>query len=312
MLLIYPRLEGVFISGNPLTLQWSIGVAPPPTSFGLLDPFLGLLFSPPQGIANSHNKYETDGSAMKGDSYLFNGDAGSVQIEYFKGFLNLKKSSIDDYSSPDLWMQHRANRFEHSIANNPIFYWGPFSGVIVGEAGICFPPIAFKNHSAEHPEGVLTRDILFNFYSVRENPTTKELVFTRGRERIPDNWYRQPTDSLTIARFLLCIAKVIAFYPRAANVGGNTGKVNTFTPVDLGDLTGGVYNSKDLLDPQKLSCFFFRVSQSVTPDIFKKLGTLVTDGVLKQLTDSIFGPGTFGCPTMTINQSTLTQFPGAK
>lgn len=128
----------MIISGNPLTLEWSIGGPPP--SGGLLGPIGDLIFGRPLGLSNSHNKYETDASAMKGDALLFNGDADSLRLEYFKGFLNLKTSPEDDYSSHDLWMQHRVNRFEHSISHNPLFFYGPFAGIIVGQAGIFFPP----------------------------------------------------------------------------------------------------------------------------------------------------------------------------
>jgi len=248
---------------------------------------------------------------MKGDALLFNGDADSLRLEYFEDFLDLKTSPEDDYSSLDLWMQHRVNRFEHSISSNPLFFYGPFAGVIVGEAGIFFPEV-FKNHSYERPDGVLTKKILYNFYSVRENQKTGELVYTKGHERIPDNWYRQPTNRLSTPRFLLLIINFLQFYPRAGSIGGNTGKVNTFTPLDLGNLTGGLLNSLELLDPQKLSCFILRLLQSLTPDILNKVAMLVGSGLLQQLIDGLLGTGTFGCPMITIDQKLLKQYPSAK
>lgn len=158
----------------------------------------------------------------------------------------------------------------------------------------------------------MTKETLFNFYSVRENPKTGELVYTKGHERIPDKWYRQPTNRLSGPRFLLLIIKLIKFYPRAGNIGGNTGRVNTFTPLDLGDLTGGLLNSLELLDPQKLSCFILRLLQSFTPDILSKVAMLVGNGILQQLIDGLLGTGTFGCPIITIDQELLKQYPGAK
>jgi hypothetical protein len=47
----------------------------------------------------------------------------------------------------------------------------------------------------------------------------------------------------------------------------NTGKVNTFTGVDLGNLTGGVFNLPTLLEGNNLGCFIFQLSAQAKPDI---------------------------------------------
>ena len=52
-------------------------------------------------------------------------------------------------------------------------------------------------------------------------------------------------------------------YPHAAIIGANTGKVNTFTPVDIGNLTGGVFKANDLLDPKSCLAFFFFSSGTI-------------------------------------------------
>ena len=82
------------------------------------------------------------------------------------------------------------------------------------------------------------------------------MVYTPGHEHIPENWYHQPTNRFSSLRFMSLLVKLFSVYPRAAIIGGNTGKVNTFTPIDIEDLTGGVFKSNDLLDPEKLSCLF--------------------------------------------------------
>ncbi len=47
----------------------------------------------------------------------------------------------------------------------------------------------------------------------------------------------------------------MAAEPRTLNIGGNTAGVNTFAGLDIGDLTGGVYNSMNLLNGDNFICF---------------------------------------------------------
>ena len=48
-------------------------------------------------------------------------------------------------------------------------------------------------------------------------------------------------------------------------MGGNTGTVNSFAGVDLGDITGGFITAADeLQDPTKLGCF---ISQAIQADV---------------------------------------------
>lgn len=53
--------------------------------------------------------------------------------------------------------------------------------------------------------------------------------------------------------------------PEAVSVGGNMGTVNSYTAVDLGDITGGAYHTKDLLDPKKAVCFFYQLTLAIIP-----------------------------------------------
>ncbi|KAJ9091411.1 hypothetical protein QFC19_009121 [Naganishia cerealis] len=66
------------IDGDPVSLTWSIG--------GEQSTLLGLtgLFSKPQGLSGSHNKYESDSSPTRGDSYTHNGDVDSLQLDMFQ------------------------------------------------------------------------------------------------------------------------------------------------------------------------------------------------------------------------------------
>lgn len=49
-----------------------------------------------------------------------------------------------------------AKRFDESVATNPNFYFGPFTGAIARNAGYLFIGRLFANHTSEHPEGILS------------------------------------------------------------------------------------------------------------------------------------------------------------
>jgi hypothetical protein len=64
------------------------------------------------------------------------------------------------------------------------------------------------------------------------------------------------------------------------NIGGNTGKVNSFSGVDMGDLTGGVFNTAMLLKGDNLESFVMQIIIAAAPDV---LGSQFID-VTKALT----------------------------
>ena len=65
------------------------------------------------------------------------------------------------------------------------------------------------------------------------------------------------------------LVQMVAVVPEAISVGGNTGQVNTFTGVDLGDITGGAYRTSDLTNPTKFVCFFYQLTVAIVPDFLR-------------------------------------------
>ncbi|EAT76897.2 hypothetical protein SNOG_15802 [Parastagonospora nodorum SN15] len=97
-----------------------------------------------------------------------------------------------------------------------------------------------------------------------------------------------------------------------AVIGGNTGEPNTFTGVNIADLTGGVFNAATLLEGNNAMCFAFQAVHSAAPDILKGLlGNVVL--AVSKLTDAL-DPilAQLGCPQMAkYDKSLLAKFPGA-
>lgn len=108
---------------------------------------------------------------------------------------------------------------------------------------------------------------LMSWFSYTGDPQG-DLTYKYGYERIPGPVFykRHPTQQWTLADIVAAVAQQAAAYPATSAVGGNTGKVNSFAGVDVGDLTGGAFNSyAELSDPANLGCFLSQNIQAEAP-----------------------------------------------
>lgn len=167
------------------------------------------------------------------------------------------------------------------------------------------------NHTAANPEGILNQDVLKSFFAITgDGPGS--FKHHPGQERIPENWYRRAFgDEYTIPYFNSDVLSFASQYPEILSVGGNTGTTNSFTGVNIGDLTGGVFNSQTLLEGNNLQCFAYQALQQGSPDILKGLFSDITKP-LSMLTDQINSIiGGLGCPQLQkIDMSQFKKFPG--
>jgi hypothetical protein len=101
-------------------------------------------------------------------------------------------------------------------------------------------------------------------------------------------------------------------YPELIRIGGNTGEPNTFTGVDVDDLTGNIFNAATLLEGHNSMCFAFQAASEAAPDI---LGGLVGNVLLavQKLTNALEPVlQILNCPEITKYDATLFKaFPGA-
>jgi hypothetical protein len=205
----------------------------------------------------------------------------------------------------------RASRFQQSIDNNPYFFNGPFSGVAVQPAAYTFIYRFMSNKSAEYPEGYLDADVLKSFFSVIGEPGN--FTWTEGYERIPDNWYKRAIgDEYSIPYFQVDLVAAAAEYPQFLDVGGNTGKTNTFTGVDFQNLTGGVYNLQTLGQDDNALCFAYQFAQQAAPDILKGSFSSITTPLAK-LNSALAGVfSELSCPQLeSIDTSQFKNYPGS-
>jgi hypothetical protein len=96
------------------------------------------------------------------------------------------------------------------------------------------------------------------------------LEYKRGHERIPENWYKIPVD-YSLVSLNLDLISWISKYPVLASIGGNTGTVDSFTGVNISDVTGGLLNAASLLEGNNLLCFVFQIVKTFSPDSLSPL-----------------------------------------
>jgi len=166
------------------------------------------------------------------------------------------------------------------------------------------------NKSAEHPEGILNQDVLKSFFAITGDESN--FVHNPGQERIPENWYKRAIgDEYTIPYFNTDLLSFASQYPEILSVGGNTGTTNSFTGVNIGDLTGGVFNTQTLLEGNNLQCFAYQALQQGSPDILRGLFSDITKplGMLNDQINSIVGG--LSCPQLkSIDMSQFKKLPG--
>ncbi|KAF2849730.1 Cloroperoxidase [Plenodomus tracheiphilus IPT5] len=261
-------------------LNWSIGGTPSLAQGGVTGQ-LG------NGLSGSHNKYEGDASPTRPDLYEADNNYRTVAAQ----FQQLIDASPGGVVTLDSLTAFRSQRFDTQIKNNPEFFNGPFTGVLVQPA------------AAEFPAGRLDYATIQSWFGI--NGQSGSYTAAQGGERIPENWYRRALEyPYETTYFLADLVNAAALHPKFLDVGGNTGTTNSFTGVDVSDLTGGVFNTGSLLQGNNLACYVYQLSAQAKPDILL--------GALNGLTSAIGNViGALGCPRLqTIDANLLKQFPG--
>jgi hypothetical protein len=248
----------------------------------------------------------------QGDAYMHDGFVGAFEMHRWERLYGLAAS--EGGLTHDKVASQAFYTAQFSIENNPYYFSNPFSGLVAPDAHN-FVVNFMSNRSAENMGGILDGETLKSFFAVTGEPGN--FVHNPGMERIPYNWYKRPTSQPMNTVDTNVDTVVNNFmYPGIIRIGGNTGTVNSFTGVDLGNLTGGVFNAETLLEGNNLSCFFLQATQAGLSDALFPLIQPV--GQLLDLLSKNLGPQIEGlnCPQLAeFNNEAFTammsQFPGA-
>ncbi|KAH7141990.1 hypothetical protein EDB81DRAFT_723228 [Dactylonectria macrodidyma] len=241
---------------------------------------LGGLLGTPRGLVGTHPLFEVDGSPTRGDLYDPVGDNNNMNMSYFMDLYNLQKDAEDPNYSMEVLFEHNKNRWYQTIATNPFAWFGPASGWLVRASPYSFTARLVANRSAEYPdEGRLDKEGLKSFFSVYG--PEDDMTYVVGHERIPENLYRRHYTDYGVAALALDI--VTHSHPEVLSIGGNTNGVNTFTGIDIHDLSGGILNGKNLLQGNNLVCFALNAIKTVSPNSLSSLYA-----TLSSVTDLVF------------------------
>ncbi|KAF8209703.1 Chloroperoxidase [Mycena galopus ATCC 62051] len=284
-------------------------LAPPdfPLSIGEMPPagIVGGILAPPSGLTNTHNQFEIDASVTRCDLYEC-GDAHTLQVPLLQTVLDMYTADPDPAHKEAIIETHHANSINHSIANNPYFFFGPIE-LVIGSGAPLLIPALFANHSAEFPDGYISTDALMSIYGGHRYPNGT-LYWTRGTERIPENFYRTP--GWDAEDFVPYFVDMWTKYPQTFILGGNTGTVNSFVPLDVANFTNGVYNAEMLLQGNNLACFLYQTTQLLVPSQLAnaELFVQVALGIISSIG---FNIAQLACPQLeTVKLEQLDQYPG--
>lgn len=153
------------------------------------------------------------------------------------------------------------------------------------------------NHSTEFPAGRLSQQNLKDWFSM--TGTYPNFTYTPGHEKIPDNWYRRAFgDEYTIPFFFEDVFGMAEANPQFLDIGGNTGTTNSFTGIDIEDVTGGLLNAKTFAQGNNAACYAFQLLLQAGPDSLEGPAELLT-AALSKLTTSIGGAmAALDCPDL--------------
>ncbi|UZJ55931.1 hypothetical protein CBS101457_005251 [Exobasidium rhododendri] len=317
----------VVFNGNILDGTWSIGGPDSSTGLGSLT---NVLLGEPSGI-NAHNIYEGDASIVRQDYYApgANHDNVLVHLPYFQDLLDLGNNDQtlgkDVYNS-EVLLQHKSNRWHQSVETNPLFFNSAFGGLVVTTAAERFVAEFAANNTVDETTGLnriyLDEQNLLAFFSVVRN-ADNSLTYTPGHERLITSWKRRPlAATFGLDDIALTLLHAASIDPSLISVGGNAGKVNTFTGLDAGNLTGGAFNTAQLLqDPQAFACYLYQIGiEELVPTqlnlLYKETGQ-VLNFISENLTKPWQSFATAGNnPCDTFNGATnitaaYDQFPGS-
>ena len=108
------------------------------------------------------------------------------------------------------------------------------------------------------------------FFSISGRP--RNFQWTGDYIKITNSWYeRAIANECTISKFSSGLPAAALVHRQYLNIEPNTGKPNTFTGVDVEDVTGGAYNLTTLLEGNNVICFVYQNAQQVILDILKEL-----------------------------------------
>ncbi|TKA25221.1 hypothetical protein B0A50_05919 [Salinomyces thailandicus] len=228
---------------------------------------------------DGHNKFEADTSLTRndfftggGDNYNFNGTLFGYMADACDG--NFNRENLGKY---------REQRYLQSRAENPNFYFGPFSLLLFGAASFLYElmPSGTRNYAPD----LYTISSFFGAVQQDDGSWT----FGEG-EKIPDNWTNrvEPYSNSDVTR------EIVTMYLVAPVLfGGSTGP-NTFNAIDFESIQDGTLNVG--VNPADTSCLLYQLATERVPSYLNSVVTPTVEALsfVASKLDPMFE--NLGCP----------------
>ncbi|KAJ7824560.1 hypothetical protein B0H13DRAFT_1919084 [Mycena leptocephala] len=251
---------------------------------------------PPPGLSGTHNQFESDSSPTRCNYYQCNGDNHNAKPEYFQDIVDILATKPAPSQKMEVIFQHRVRRFDQSVQEDAYFWYGPLEMVVSCVVHFIIPRV-MSNYSNEHPDGLLSPDVLKSIYGMHSDPDGN-LQYIRGTEQIPSSFYRRPDPYFGITSVVSDLVALGAYDLRMLVVGGNVNGPNTFVPLNLTNFSHGVYSTSTLLEEDNL----------LVPGHYEPLVTGLVAQLVETLGQELL---TLTCPRQaTFDLSLLEKYPG--
>lgn len=228
---------------------------------------------------DGHNKFEADTSLTRNDYFTHGGDNFNMNATLFSmmtdttgGLYNLENLAV-----------YRKQRYDQSQAENPNFYFGPFSLLLFGAASFLYELMP------SGPDYIPDVPTISSFFGAEQ--VNGEWTFN-GEEKIPENW----TNRLTPYSITDVGNQILSMYLlNPVQFGGNTAD-GVFDVIDFSNLiSNGTIDAG--LDPKVTSCLLYQLATERVPSYLNSIVTPTVEA-LSFVTSKLSGTdfSNLGCP----------------
>lgn len=228
---------------------------------------------------DGHNKFEADSSLTRndfftagGDNFRFNGTLFGYMQDTCQGNFNRENLAL-----------YRYQRYQQSVAENPNFYFGPFSLLLFGASSFLYELMPSGTHA--YAPDLETISSFFGAVQGSDGSWT-----FNGQEKIPPNWTNRVAP-FTVPDVGNEIFQQYALHP--VLFGGNTGN-GQFTVINgPNGISGGKLTAPD---PKSVACLIYQLSTERIPSSLNSIVTPTVQAIAFAL--GKLGPGyqNLGCP----------------
>lgn len=227
---------------------------------------------------SGHNKFEADTSLTRNDYFTHGGDNFKFNSTLF-GMMTQTTGGNYDLNNLALY---RYQRYQQSVAENPNFYFGPFSLLLYGAASFLYELMP------SGPSYAPSYDQISAFFGAQKN-SDGSYSFT-GKEHIPANWTNRLTP-YSIFDVGAQIFEMYGLYP--VLFGGNTGN-GQFDGINMGSsIQNGTLSAPSATS---ITCLLYQLATERIPSSLNSVVTPTVDGLafaIKQLNPQF---ANLGCP----------------